>query len=168
MAVVTSGSETIVRYSLGLIGIYYVLVGGSWIICACSLMVALGTALESGSWIAKTFAVVSWVGGALMFGLMAIQLYSTARQYRHTYVAIGPEGLRIKLPHSNVHEERRYQWTEIAGLTYEHNLRKRICRFTGGDFRYTLTQNNCPSPGKVAQLIAERKGVPLEAPGSLA
>ena len=168
MAVVESGGETIVRYSRGLIGMYYALVAASGIISALCLLAALGTAIEAGRG-TQLWTVGSWIAGAVSFALMAIQLYTMGRAYARTYVAVGPEGVRIHLPTSGgaplaIGNELRFQWSEIDGITYEHKLRKRVCRFTASDYIYTLTQNNCPSPGTVAELLAEKKGVPLTAP----
>jgi hypothetical protein len=173
MAVVKSGGETIVRYSRGLIGVYYALVAATGIISVLCLMAALGMAVETGPWTHKLWSVVSWIGGAVSFALMTIQLYTMGRTYARTYVAIGPEGVRIHLPKSDgillaIGNELRFKWSEIANITYEHNLRKRVCRFTAGDYIYTLTQSNCPSPDTVAQLLAEKKGVPLTPPGGSA
>jgi hypothetical protein len=169
MAVVSSGGETIVRYSRGLVGTYYALVGASGIIAVLCLVVALSTAVENGAWSHRLWPVVSWMAGALSFAAMAIQVYSMARAYARTYVAIGPAGVRMLLPGSEgdplaIGKERHFQWSEISDITYEQNLRKRVCRFIAGEFIYTLTQSNCPSPEKVAQLMAEMKGVPLTGP----
>jgi hypothetical protein len=169
MAVVISGDEAIVRYSRGLVGTYYALAGASGIIAVLCLMVALGRAVETGPWANKLWPVVSWMAGALSFAMMAIQVYSMARTYGRTQVAVGPSGLRMQLPGADgdllsIGQERRFQWSEIADITYEHNLRKKICRFTAGEYIFTLTQNNCPFPETVAQLMAEKKGVALKAP----
>lgn len=174
MAVVISGDETIVRYSRGLVGTHYALVGASGIIAVLFLVNALSTAVETGAWAHKLWPVVSWMAGALSFSMMAIQVYKTARAHARTYVAIGPVGVRMQLPGSQlpglggdlleIGKERRFQWSEIAEITCEHKLRKSICRFTAGEYIYTLTQNNCPSPATIARLMAEKKGLPLTAP----
>jgi hypothetical protein len=59
MVVITSGSETIIRYSRWLIGVYYILVAASAVIGLLSLMVAFGIPVDNGSWKQKTWSVVS-------------------------------------------------------------------------------------------------------------
>jgi hypothetical protein len=87
MAVATAGNETIVRYSIWLIGLYYVLAGASVIIAILSVMVAVGTVVGDGAWDSKVVALVSWGLGALSFALMGIQMYTMVRAYANTWVA---------------------------------------------------------------------------------
>jgi hypothetical protein len=159
MAVVTSGNETIVRYGRGLIGAYYGLMAAAGVICVLSLLAGLGAAVTNGSWKDKGWTVFSWIFGALAFALMAAQLYTMGRAYARTYVAIGPDGIRLKLARSG---EWQFKWDEISDIEYEGNLKKRVCKFQAGEYLYTLDQNNCPSPGIVAKLLVERKGVALK------
>jgi hypothetical protein len=166
MAVVAAGNETIVRYSLWLIAVYYLLVFGCAVIAALSLLVALGEAVGAGSWKDKCLGVLGWLVGAASFALMAIQVYTMGRAYRQTWVAIGPAGVRMRLPRADgdllaIGKEQHVSWDEISDITYQGDWRRRVCQFRGGDYLYTLTPNNCPSPQKVAKLLAERKGVPL-------
>jgi len=165
MAVVRSGGETIVRHSRALVATYYVLAAAAGVISGLSPMVAPGMAVETGTWKERLWSVISRILGALWFAVITAQLYGAARAYARALVAIGIERLRV---HLGIGPERRFEWREISGITYEHNRRERVCRFTAGDSIYTLTQDSCPSPGIVAQLPAEKKGILLAASGASA
>jgi hypothetical protein len=169
MAVVRSGTETIVRHSRALIVVYYVLAGASGLITVFSMMVAAGEAVAARPWIDKIYGVASWFLGALAFGAMSVQVYAMGRALSQSFVAVGPDGLRLKLPKSGGDRwapgvERRFKWEEVGDITYQGDLRRRVCTFHAGDFFYTLTQNNSPSPGTVARLLAEKMGVALTPP----
>jgi hypothetical protein len=168
MAVVTTGNETIVRYSAWLIGLYYVLAGASVIIAVLSVLVAVGVGVGDGGWRSKAGALVSWGLGAPSFAFMGIQMYTMGRAYASTWVAIGSDGVRLKLPRGDgdllaIGAERRFRWDEIAGITIEKTKRMKVCRFSAGEYSYTLTRNNCPSFELVANLLVERKGAVPEA-----
>jgi hypothetical protein len=169
MAVVTAGNETIVRYSRGLIAVYYVLVAASSVISLLSLVVAAGMAVDKSSWKDKAWGIGGCIFGSLSFASGAFQVYTMGRAYAQTWVAIGPEGARMQLPRSDgdvlaIGRERQFKWEEIGDIAYESNLRKRACTFRAGDYVFTLNQNNCPSPRTVAMLLAEKKGVALMPP----
>jgi len=166
MAVVTSGNETIIRYSRGLIAVYYVLVLACGLLALVLGVAAFGQAVGSEKWVDKLWGVVGFAVGSLSFAITAIQMYMMGKSYAGTYVAVGPDELRFRLPRSDgelVHmgEEQKLKWSEIHSLTYEGNWKTRTCRFRAGDYIYTFYQNNCPSPGKVAELIAQHTGAPL-------
>lgn len=167
MAVVRSGNETIIRYSRGLIAVYYVIVVSAGILSVLSLLAAIGEAVDNQPWKDKFLGVVSWFGGTLALAAMSAQLYSMARALARTFVAMGPEGVRLCLPKSDGDlwkpgTERHVKWEEISDISYEGNTRRRVCRFQAGKYIYTLTANKCPSPKTVAKMLAEKKGVLLK------
>lgn len=161
MAVARSGSETIIRYSRGLIAVYYVLVFACSLMALLCLFGALGVAVEGGTWQSKLWSAVSWVFGALMLASLANQTYTLGRTYAQTFVAIGPDGVRLNLPKA-IGAERHLKWEEIGEITFEKNMRRRVVNFVACKYRYTLTQNSCPSPETVAKMLAERKGIVLK------
>jgi len=131
--------------------------------------VAFGMSTDQRSWKDKMWSVGSWAIGGLSFGLATIRLYTMGRACADTWIAIGPDGVRLRLPKSDgellvAGKEKHLKWNEIRNLSFERNMGKRVCRFTAGEYIYTLNQNNCPSPEIVARLFAERKGVVLNAP----
>ena len=116
----------------------------------------------------------------LYFGGMAVPtaalLFVTARPFSRSFVAIGPEGVRLELlkftagdPVGLVkryarwtpQQEQRFKWEEIGDITYDSD--KGVCRFRARNYIYELTDNNSPSPRTVAKLMAERLGVQLAA-----
>jgi hypothetical protein len=170
--VVTSGDESIVRYNRAVtVGLRVV---GS--VCILIGVVSVGAAL---------LGEVTWEF-SLRYGVtsvyLAVLLFPIARSFSRSFVAIGPEGVRLGLlkrgarggkwaaiwpwPTWSLLPEQRYKWEEIGHVTYDSSAG--ICRFRACDTNYELTDADSPSPRTVAKLLAERKGVQLPAQESLA
>lgn len=158
--VVRSGNENIVRYNRG------------WTLT----LQVVGWLLILGAVVALGGALLGQVGWEmpLYFGGMGVPtaglLFVTARPFSRSFVAIGPEGVRLGLLKCTAGsgyatwtplQEQRFKWEEVWDITYDGD--KGVCRFRAGSHIYELTDNNSPSPRTVAKLMAERKGVQLPA-----
>lgn len=162
-----SGNESIVRYNRGFILILYVV---GWLLIVLAV-VFLGAALRGATgWVAP-------IGVGLPSVFTARILFSMARRFSRSFVAIGPEGVRLVLlkftagnrvggfvtryARWTLRQEQRFKWEEIGDITYDSD--KGVCRFRARNNIYELTDNDAPSPRTVAKLMAERNGVQLPA-----
>ena len=159
-----SGNESIVRYNRGFTVTLRVL---GWFLILGAAIFLWGVIFEGISWSGPLY-----LGGLSVF--TACYLFVTVRPFSRSFVAVGPEGIRLGLmkfhpgdPVSMVQRyaiwtllpEQRLKWEEIGNITYDSD--KGVCRFRARNYNYELTDNNSPSPRTVAKLMAERKGVQL-------
>jgi hypothetical protein len=138
---------------------HYGLLAGAALVALLFLMEAIAQAADARPWRDKIIGVASSVAGALAFGAMTAPMYATARSLGQRLVAIGPEGLRLKLPGNLWTQglERRFEWQEISNISCELDGRKPVCKFQADEHIFTLTRSNSPSPEIVARLLAEGK-----------
>ena len=123
-------------------------------------VVALGNAVENVTWGNKAWSVVGWTVGALSWGMGTIQMWQMGRGYARSYVAIGSDVLRIRV--SADEGEIRISLSDILHVSHKRSIRFNTCTVTTQEARYKLTKDNCSHPEKIAALIAERAGKPLE------
>jgi hypothetical protein len=154
-------NEIVFHRSRWLSGFYFVM---SVVMLAFALLfavVALGDAMEKAPWSNKAWGVVSWTVGALSWGTGTIQMWQMGRGYSRSYVAVGPDALRIRV--SGDEGEIRIPLSDILHVSHKRSIRFNTCTVTTEDARYKLTKDNCSHPEKIAALVAERTGKPLEA-----
>ena len=150
-----SGIESIVGYNRGFRVTLRVL--GWYLILSAAAMLA-GAILGPLPW-----GVPIYYRGLSVF--LAWLMFRTARPFSQTFVALGPEGVRLGLLNFNGGKwtplpEQRFQWAEIGSdITYDSY--KGVCRFRARNLLYELNDNISPSPRTVAKLMAERRGVQL-------
>ncbi len=137
--IVRSGNETVVRYNRGFIlGLQVV----GWVLILFAVA-ALGGALSGEVW---------WPG-AVFFGVPSAyvvwRLFSMARSFSRSFVAIGPEGARLGLLKRtegkakwSLLREQRFKWEEIGHITYDSD--KGVCRFRARDYTYELSPHFSP------------------------
>ena len=158
--VVRSENESIVRCNRGFIVGLLVL---GWVFILIAVVALRGALLGKVTWlVALPFAVTALY--------LVWRVFSIARSFSRSFVAIGPEGVRLGLLKRTEAtwsplQEQSFRWEEIGHITYDSD--KGICRFRAPDYTYELTDDNSPSPRTVAKLMAERKGVELPAQESL-
>jgi hypothetical protein len=153
-------NEIVFHRSRWLSGFYFVM---SFVMVAFSLLfaiVALGNAVENVPWGNKAWNVVGWAVGALSWGMGTIQMWQMGRAYSRSYVAIGPDTLRIHV--SGDEGEIRIPLSDILHVSHKRTMRVNTCTVTTEEARYKLTKDNCSHPEKIAALVAERTGKPLE------
>jgi hypothetical protein len=154
-------NEIVFHRSRWLSGFYFAM---SVVMVAFALLfavVALGNAVENTPWRGKTWGVVGWTVGALSWGMGTIQMWQMGRAYARSYVAIGSDALRIRV--SSDEGEIRIPLGDILHVSHKRTLRFNTCKVSTTDARYKLTKDNCSHPEKIAALVAERTGKPLEA-----
>jgi hypothetical protein len=123
-------------------------------------MVALGVAVGTGQGSDKTWNVVGWAVGALSWGMGAIQMWQMGRGYARSYVAITSDALRIRV--SADEGEVSIPLSDILHVSHKRTIRFNTCTVTTNGARYKLTKDNCSHPERIAALVAERTGKPLE------
>jgi|HubBroStandDraft_6_1064221.scaffolds.fasta_scaffold623323_1 hypothetical protein len=154
--VVRSGDESIVRYNRGFTLTLHVV---GWVLILLALSDLWGALLGKVDWSTSLFF---WVASVYVVW----RVFSIARPFSRSFVAIGPEGVRLGLMKRTGSKrsplpEQRFKWQEIGGLTYDSD--KGVCRFLACNHTYELSDNNSPSPRTVAKLMAERMGIELPA-----
>src|SRR5580692_9736529 len=146
--IVRPGDESIVRYNRGFTVGLQVL---GWVFILM-VVVALGAAvLSEVTWLVALFF-------ALPSAYLVWRMFSIALPFSKTFVAVGPEGVRLQLLKRiqgkwSLLPEQRFKWEEIGHITYDSY--KGVCRFRACNDGYELTDDDSPSPRTVAKLIAE-------------
>lgn len=177
-----SGGEKIVRMDREQIRLYYIIGWGMILISAIYACAGLS------GWLFDAPGPLwsGWRGrlGALLIPLiltiLAVKLFRTAQRCSQVFVAIGPDGVRLRLmqakfdfskpltttpnyqvlfiPVPKLLPEERFSWDEIGGIKKEEDG---TCIFHARDRLYKLKDGNCPPPFVVAQLLAEGMGIQL-------
>jgi hypothetical protein len=163
--VVRSGNESIVRYNRGFILTLHVV---GWLLILLAVVSLGAVPFQATTWVASLCVGVPSAFTARI-------LFSMARRFSRSFVAIGPEGVRLELlkftegkrvagfvtryARWTVLQGQSFKWEEIGDITYDSD--KGVCRFRARNTMYELTDNDAPSPRTVAKLMAERKGVKL-------
>jgi hypothetical protein len=80
--------------------------------------------------------------------------------YARSYVAITSDALRIRV--SADEGEVRIPLSDILHVSHKRTIRFNTCTVTTNGARYKLTKDNCSHPERIAALVAERSGKPLE------
>ncbi len=153
-------TDVVFHRSRWLSGFYLVM---SFVMVALAVlfaMIAMGNAVEKSPWSDKGWNVAAWIVGALSWGLGAPQMWQMGRFYRRSYVAIDGDTLRILI--SDPQGEVRVPLSGILGVSLKRSIRFNTCTVITEDARYLLTKENCSHPDRVAALVAERTGKPLE------
>jgi hypothetical protein len=154
--VVRSGNESIVRYNRGFTLTLQVV---GWV-----LILLAAVDLWGALW-----GKVDWTS-SLFFWMVSVyvvwRVFSIARLFSRSFVAVGPEGVRLGLMKSSGSKrstlpEQHFKWEEIADISYDSD--KGVCRFRARNYTYELTDDNSPSPRTVAKLMGQRMGVQLRA-----
>ena len=123
-------------------------------------IVALANAAENTPWGDKAWSVAGWTVGALSWGIGAIQMWQMGRGYARSYVAIGPDALRIRV--SPDEGEIRIPLSDILHVSHKRTIRFNTCTVTTEEATYRLTKDNCSHTERIAALLAERTGKALE------
>jgi hypothetical protein len=153
-------NEIVFHRSRWLSGFYFVM---SVVMAGFALLfavVALGNAVENVPWGDKAWGVVGWTVGALSWGIGAIQMWQMGRGYARSYVAIGSDSLRIRV--SADEGEIRIPLSDIRHVSHKRSIRFNTCTVSTTEASYKLTKDNCSHPEKIAALVAERTGKPIE------
>jgi hypothetical protein len=153
-------NEIVLHRSRWLSGFYFVM---SVVMLGFALLfaiVALGNAVENTPWRDKAWGVVGWTVGALSWGIGTIQMWQMGREYARSYVAIDSDALRIRV--SGDEGEIRIPLSDVLHVSHKRTIRFNTCTVTTPDARYKLTKDNCSHPERIAALVAERTGKPLE------
>ena len=153
-------NEIVFHRSRWLSGFYFAMAVVMLSFALLFAVVALGNAVENTPWRDKAWGVVSWTVGALSWGMGTVQMWQMGRGYARSYVAIGPDELRIRV--SADEGEIRISLRDILHVSHKRTIRFNTCTVTTTDARYKLTKDNCSHPEKIAALVAERTGKPLE------
>ena len=153
-------NEVMFHRSRWLSGFFYVM---SVVMAGLALLfavVALGNAAENTPWRDKAWGVVGWTVGALSWGIGAIQMWQMGRGYARSYVAVGSDALRIRV--SADEGEMRIPLSDVLHVSHKRSIRFNTYMVTTNDATYKLTKDNCSHPERIAALVAERTGKPLE------
>jgi hypothetical protein len=153
-------TEVVFHRSRWLSGFYFVMTFVTAAFAILFAMIAVGNAVEKSPWSDKGWNVAAWIVGALSWGFGAPQMWQMGRSYKRSYVAVGADTLRIRVSESE--GEVRVPLSGILGITLKRSIRFNTCTLTTADARYVLTKENCSHADRVAALIAERSGKPLE------
>ncbi len=162
--IVRSGNESIVRVDRERIRGYRI--GGSvvFFLALANLAIGLDEAAGYSRWGNRILAFGRYAIYMVPAAILSIQVFKVGRVLSQAFVAIGPQGVTLRLLTRKVYTfvprpEQRLTWEEIRDLTCDG----RVCRFRAGSQVYKLDDDNSPSPPEVAQLMAERMGVQLPA-----
>jgi hypothetical protein len=145
-----AGAPEIEFHRRSLASFYFVVTILAVLIGILLMMVGLGTAVEPGPWSGKWLSVVEWC----VFGLGWIcggpQFWKMGRNYQDNFIRLGPSEITF---HSVSGKHFQIPYAEIRAVDFDASVRKRALTITTADTTYTLDQRNCPSIGKVAEIV---------------